>query len=246
MSTLYERSLEALVTQLELKIELLTEDREASEAAQPHTVTVELNHRPASEAAAYHAGIDALAHQLGTHIDADIIKAVHDTSPYGADHRKKHIDLTERVKQLEGELRHHRGEVPPMLSVAVPPADLAAASLPFEATPHITEPAPPPALRLNEIQKREFLIAHGWTVHPEIEDQNIRVCWENGAKWQTLEMAYEIVVTEAKKAALHAAGWESVVDAVDEIERWKDPLTGELQLFHIASWRLENVDERQS
>jgi len=183
------------------------------------------------EAAAYHAGIAALARQLGTHVDADIVKAVHDTSPYGADHRKKHLDLSERVKQLEGELRFHRGEVPSMLAA---PQPVAVTSLPFEATPHVTAPAAEPGMRLNEIQKREFLIANGWTLHPEIEDQNIRVCWENGARWQTLEAAYEIVVTEAKKAALRTAGWESIVDAVDEIERWKHPSTGVLHLFHVA------------
>lgn len=226
--SLYERSLEALVTQLELKVELLTDDFEAINSRQLES----LKHRPDDEASAYHAGIDALAHQLGTHVDADIIKAVHDASPYGAEHKKTHLDLAERVKQLEGELRHHRGEVPPMLSAPQPEQ----ASLPFEATPHVTPPStPPPALRLNEIQKREFLLVNGWTVHPEIEGQNIRVLWENGAKWQTLEDAYELVMTDLKKSELRAAGWESVVDAVDEIERWKHPTTGELLMFHVAT-----------
>lgn len=183
-------------------------------------------------AAAYHAGIDALAYQLGTHIDADIVKCVHDSAPYGDEHRKKHLDLSERVKQLEGELRHYRGEVPPML--APPQLAPVASSLPFEATPHVTEPVAPAPFRLNEIQKREFLIANGWTVHPEVEDQNIRVCWENGGKWLTLDAAYDLVVAEQKKARLRAAGWESVVDPVDEIERWRRPSDGELVMFHLA------------
>jgi len=223
MSTVLERALEARVIQLEAEVEALRSkqgDQRRSEDLAKRT----------GDAAAYHAGIDALAHQLGTHIDADIIQSVHDASPYGAAHRKKHLDLSERVKQLEGELRHHRGEVPPML--AAPQAE--ASSLPFEATQHVTAPVVEPTLRLNEIQKREFLLANGWRCHDDIESQNIRVCWENGAKWHTLESAYELVVTEIKKAELRAAGWESIVDPVDEIERWKHPETGAWTLFHLA------------
>lgn len=95
------------------------------------------------------------------------------------------------------------------------------------------------AKRLSEAEKRAFLLANGWTCHDEIESQNIRVCWENGAKWYSLEDAYALCTTEISKGKLRGSGWESVVDPVDEIERWKRPGAGELVMFHVACAEVE-------
>lgn len=107
-------------------------------------------------------------------------------------------------------------------------------SLLFE--PHVSAATPEDTStkRLSEAQKRAFLTANGWTCHDEIESQNIRVCWEHGKKWYSLEDAYALCAAEISKGKLRGSGWESVVDPVDEIERWKRPGTGELLMFHVA------------
>jgi hypothetical protein len=109
-------------------------------------------------------------------------------------------------------------------------------------TPHISTPPPAAeavqAKRLSEVQKREFLESHGWAVHKDIEDQNIRVCWENGAKWHTLEDAFELEVKAVAREKLIGAAWLFETDPVDEIERWRRPSTGELVTFPVACQEL--------
>lgn len=111
------------------------------------------------------------------------------------------------------------------------------AALTFEVTPHVSARVEEPTKRLSEAEKRAFLMAHGWTEHNEIAEQNIRVCWENGGKWQTLEDAYELATTEIAKQRLRADGWTSTVDPIDEIERWRRA-GSDFVLFHEACAQL--------
>jgi len=150
------------------------------------------------------------------------------------------VQLDARITWLESENDRLRNELANVPAVATPQKEepeqrrTEQPSLFFE--PHVAARAPEdaPAKRLSEAEKRAFLATNGWTCHADIEAQNIRVCWENGARWYSLEDAYALCVAEINKGKLRASGWESVVDPVDEIERWKRPGNGELLMFHLA------------
>jgi hypothetical protein len=112
----------------------------------------------------------------------------------------------------------------------------AAESLAFDVSPHVTAKTPEAsrAKRLSEAQKRAFLQEHGWTVHEEIENQNIRVCWENGAKWYSLEDAYELEVRAEAERRLTDAGWVFVPVPEEGFEKWQRPDTADRVSFPVA------------
>lgn len=115
----------------------------------------------------------------------------------------------------------------------------ASAALPFlESAPHVTSrpaerAASDPIKRAGEAEKRSFLVSAGWTDHPDIYAQNVSACWEHGAKWQTLDDAYEVAMTEKAKTLLLSTGWVPSVGEADEIERWSKGLYAAVP-FHIA------------
>jgi hypothetical protein len=97
---------------------------------------------------------------------------------------------------------------------------------------------PPPenkiAKRASEAEKRELLTAHGWSVHPEVEDQNIRVCWEHGAQWYSLEDAYELAIKDLAREKLRRALWSQMTDPVSGDEAWSAPGTNAFVPLHQA------------
>jgi hypothetical protein len=86
--------------------------------------------------------------------------------------------------------------------------------------------------RQSEEAKRAFLLANGWNEHGDIYEQNIPVCWEHGAKWQTLDDAYETELIAQAKLLLTKTGWHPVVGG-DGFERWQRE-NGDPVLFHHA------------
>jgi hypothetical protein len=105
-------------------------------------------------------------------------------------------------------------------------------------TPHISTSPPAAevvqAKRLGEAQKREFLEARGWTVHKDIEDQSIRICWENGARWYSLEDAFDVELKALARKRLVDDGWSVLTDPVDEHESWCRPGTTDCVTFPVA------------
>ena len=88
-------------------------------------------------------------------------------------------------------------------------------------------PPPPDPTRLvkkreSEQQKRDALLAAGWTEHREIYDQNIAACWENGGRWVDVHKAYEQMLASCARRQLSDLGWNQVM-GVDDVERWVRP-----------------------
>jgi hypothetical protein len=96
---------------------------------------------------------------------------------------------------------------------------------------------PPPenkaVKRLSEEEKRTFMLANGWTFHADIYDQDIPACWENGGRWQGLDEAYQLALSEVARKSLLSTGWLEVPDEVSGEKLWHRE--GELPIqFHLA------------
>lgn len=94
--------------------------------------------------------------------------------------------------------------------------------------------------RESEQQKRELLLAAGWTEHRDIYDQNIAECWEHGGKWVDVHHAFEQILAEKARAELTRQGWLTAEARGDGVERWVRP-GGDISVHNEAAQMFQDA-----